>query len=196
MDVSGAVGHLGRGSEVELATVRPGVVASQQTREGWDRLVRLHDRRLVVSLLARGVPMERARELAQETWRCLFERDRAGELSRLELPGLAIRQASFFAKDDRRRARLEPEPRASLPEVSEPRPDAEAFTISRERLEQVERIVLGAGKSQQRVFRLVYGEGLDHATTATKMGLSVQRVRQIVCEVRRTLRLALDEEKR
>jgi len=43
------------------------------------------------------------------------------------------------------------------------------------------------------VFRLVYGgEGLDHAQVAERLGLSLQRVRQIVCEVRKLLRGAVE----
>jgi DNA-directed RNA polymerase specialized sigma24 family protein len=34
--------------------------------------------------------------------------------------------------------------------------------------------------------------GVPHAEVAVKVGLSVQRVRQILCEVRKTLREALE----
>jgi RNA polymerase sigma-70 factor (ECF subfamily) len=47
------------------------------------------------------------------------------------------------------------------------------------------------------VFRLAYGgEGLSHAEVARRVGLSLQRVRQILCEVRAKLREAMqgDEE--
>src|SRR5689334_10042253 len=37
-------------------------------RAAWDALVARHHRRVVVSLLARGVRVDRAHELAQETW--------------------------------------------------------------------------------------------------------------------------------
>jgi DNA-directed RNA polymerase specialized sigma24 family protein len=80
--------------------------AASGDREAWQALVAIHDRRVIVSLLARGVPLDRARDLAQETWARLWEQNREGKLSRLELPGLAVRQAAFLAADEaRRRAR-------------------------------------------------------------------------------------------
>src|SRR5688500_4859484 len=63
---------------------------------GWARLIERHDHRVVVSLLARGVPLDRAKELAQETWLRLIENQRAGRLPALSLPGLAIVQAGFL----------------------------------------------------------------------------------------------------
>src|SRR5262245_35043530 len=80
--------------------------AASGERDAWQALVALHDRRVIVSLLARGIPLDRARDLAQETWARLWEQHREGKLPRLELPGLAVRQAAFLAADDaRRRAR-------------------------------------------------------------------------------------------
>jgi RNA polymerase sigma-70 factor (ECF subfamily) len=46
----------------------------------------------------------------------------------------------------------------------------------------------------QQVFREVYGPAeASHADVARRLGLSVQRVRQIVCEVRARLRRALED---
>src|SRR5688572_19869115 len=69
----------------------------------WGRLIERHDHKVVVALLARGIPLDRARELAQETWLRLIERQRAGRLPVLVLPGLAIVQAGYLASNDRRR---------------------------------------------------------------------------------------------
>jgi RNA polymerase sigma-70 factor (ECF subfamily) len=44
------------------------------------------------------------------------------------------------------------------------------------------------------VFHLVYGRGQSHGETAAEVGLSVQRVRQILCELRQQAREALEEE--
>jgi RNA polymerase sigma-70 factor (ECF subfamily) len=45
----------------------------------------------------------------------------------------------------------------------------------------------------QQVFHAVYGPGGEsHADVARRCGLSVQRVRQILCEVRGRLRRALE----
>ena len=37
---------------------------------------------------------------------------------------------------------------------------------------------------------------MDHAEAAARLGLSLQRVRQIVCEVRKKLRDAVEEEEK
>ena len=70
----------------------------------WGAEIARHDRRVVLSLVARGVRLDRAREIAQETWACLVERHRLGELPGSS-QGLAITQAGFLARDDVRRAR-------------------------------------------------------------------------------------------
>src|SRR5438477_13009186 len=69
----------------------------------WSTLIARHEHKVKVALLARGVPLERARELTQETWLRLMEQQRAGRLNELSLPGLAIVQARFLAANDRRR---------------------------------------------------------------------------------------------
>ena len=104
---------------------------------GWARLIERHNHRVVVSLLARGLLIDRARELAQETWLRLIESQRAGRLVRLELPGLAIVQAGFLAANERRGliagAALDGE---ALPA---PGGNAEAQAIDRQQLERVRR---------------------------------------------------------
>src|SRR5262245_31417968 len=69
-------------------------------REAWDALIARHHRRVVVSLLARGLRVDRARELAQETWTRLIQQQQRGLLTELRLPNLALTQAAFLATDD------------------------------------------------------------------------------------------------
>jgi hypothetical protein len=69
----------------------------------WDAQMRQHGRRVVVTLLARGIPIERAKELAQDAWMRVMQNHRAGKLRDLHLPGVVIAQADFLARDDRRR---------------------------------------------------------------------------------------------
>jgi DNA-directed RNA polymerase specialized sigma24 family protein len=72
----------------------------------WEAIIRQHDRRVVLALMAMGLRLDRAKELAQTTWLRLFEQHQAGKLERLEFPGLALRQARFLALDALRRERL------------------------------------------------------------------------------------------
>ena len=44
----------------------------------WDELMRRHGRRVVVALVSRGIPLERAKELAQDAWMRVIDRHRAG----------------------------------------------------------------------------------------------------------------------
>src|SRR5688500_15774579 len=82
---------------------RLGELALGGARAAWAGLSRRHHRRVLVALLARGIPADRARDITQETWARLVEHQGAGRLDRLELPGLAIRQATFLALDEARR---------------------------------------------------------------------------------------------
>jgi RNA polymerase sigma-70 factor (ECF subfamily) len=59
----------------------------------------------VVSLLASGMPLETAEDLAQEVWIRLIQQQREGRLQELRLPGLAIAQAAWFAREAQRTQR-------------------------------------------------------------------------------------------
>ena len=95
-------------------------------RRCWQALIARHERKLIVSLLARGLPLDRAREVAQETWTRLMESQRAGRLTHLTLPGLAIVQAGYLAGSDWRR---QPREAGPLEPAALPRPAGTARRI-------------------------------------------------------------------
>ena len=163
----------------------------------WNALVQKHNHRVVVSLLARGVRIDRAKDLAQDAWMRLIEQQREGRLTHLQLPGLAVTQAWFLALEAARRARrtepLDGQPEAST--LADPASSAEARMLTAEQLASAEAILARCSPSARRVFRLAYGDdGMSHAEVAAKVGLSLQRVRQIVCEVRKQLRASVEVE--
>jgi RNA polymerase sigma-70 factor (ECF subfamily) len=160
--------------------------------QGWARLIERHNHRVVVSLLGRGLTIDRAREIAQETWLRLIERARAGRLDTLVLPGLAVVQAGFLAANERR-ARVAG---AAVDEsLAAPGGTAEDRVIDRQQLDRVERALGACPPSARRVFEFVYDHPeLTYPEVAARLGLSSQRVKQIVCEVRRRLRDSLREE--
>ncbi len=133
--------------------------------------------------------MDRAKDIAQDAWLRLVEQQREGRLSHLQLPGLANTPARFvFLEWVRRGRRAEPLDDASE-QVIDPRANAEATLLTEERFARAEKVLARCSPSARNVFKLVYGgEGLDHAEVATRLGLSLQRVRQIICEVRKQLR--------
>lgn len=159
----------------------------------WNALVLRHNHRVVVALLARGVRVDRAKDLAQEAWIRLIERQREGRLSHLSLPGLAITQATFLALEEGRRTKRRELECAEELNLPDPAADAEAQLMTGERIARAEAVLSGCSPSARAVFRLVYGgDGLSHAEVAQHVGLSLQRVRQILCEVRKLLRSAMD----
>ena len=159
---------------------------------GWAGLIERHNHRVVVSLLGRGLGIDRARELAQETWLRLIERHRTGRLESLVLPGLAVVQAGFLAANERR-AQV---PGGAIDEsLAAPGGTAEDRAIDRQQLDRVERALRDCPPSARRVFEFVYEHPeLTYPEAAVRLGLSSQRVKQIVCEVRRRLRDRLKEE--
>lgn len=169
-------------------------------RRAWDALISRHHRRVVVSLLAKGVRVDRAHELAQETWTRLIQQQQRGLLTELRLPNLAITQASFLAADEARRSRRESISGnvEELPERQhpvDPSVSAERRLLSEEQLAKAHEALAGCSQSARNVFLLACdGQELPHAEVAARVGLSVQRVRQILCEVRKKLRTALEEE--
>ena len=121
-----------------------------------------------------------------------MERQRAGRLVALSLPGLAIVQAGFLAANEGRQRGLYSPAVAAEPAGSH---SAEETVIGRERLARVEQALAQCPAGARRVFELVYDQPeLGYAEVAARVGLSVQRVKQIVFEVRKRLRDALREE--
>ena len=163
----------------------------------WSEIVETHQHTVVLSILAIGLPLDRAQDLANRTWARLLEQHADDKLAPLTFPGLAIRQARFLALDELRRdkreeAALETLEKSALPGQAE---DPERRVLDKERLARAIEAITFCSPSSQRVFRAVYEQpGVPHAVIAERMGLSVQRVRQILCEVRRKVRIALAED--
>ena len=165
-----------------------------QTREPavWAEAIRRHDQRVYLSVLALGIPPERAREIVQSTWTRLIEKHAAGTLAELDFPGLAIRQARFLALNEHARAKVERRALAAVPEVPAS-PALDRVVASRQEIERVLAALATCSPTAKRVFRLVYAtpEG-SCARAAQEVGLSLQRVRQILCETRAHIRRTLE----
>jgi RNA polymerase sigma-70 factor (ECF subfamily) len=156
----------------------------------WDAAVRAHGARVVASLLAMGLPFDRAEELASQAWTRLVEQDRAGKLAEVKLPGLALKQARFFALTFLRTSQREGE---LADDVVSGNPDPERVLIARRDVEIALRVLAGSSKSAQAVFYHMYDDPPPpHEVVAARVGLSLQRVRQILCEVRKKIRESLE----
>jgi RNA polymerase sigma-70 factor (ECF subfamily) len=164
------------------------------SRPAWDALIHKYRRRVLVALLADGHSLDEAGELAQEAWVRLWAAQQAGKLERLELPGLAVAQARFLAKDAWRRQKTRSSAAAALGTTAAVEvPSSEAQVSTRQQLLRVQAALETLPASQQRIFRLAQTEGLPHADIAAQVGLSLQRVRQIIWEVRTALRAAMED---
>lgn len=170
-------------------------LARDGDRDAWDVLIARHDHRVVLSLLARGLRLVRARELAQQAWSRLYEQQCAGRLERLELPGLAIRQAGFLALEEARRDSRAKADAGREADRADPAASVEERLIRRDELRRAQAELERCPASARRVFSFIYANPeMPHADAARELGLSVQRVRQILCEVRARLRAAIDSE--
>src|SRR4051812_21502419 len=65
-------------------------------RDAWNVLIKRHERRVLLMLLARGVRVDRAKDIVQDTWARLIAQQREGRFEWLDLPGLAVRQAMYL----------------------------------------------------------------------------------------------------
>lgn len=161
----------------------------------WDSEMRRHGQRVVVSLLARGLRPARAKELAQEAWMRVIENHRGGRLTELKLPGVVITQANFLVLDERRRNEQRYPHDAWGEDATAPPgpPGLEQQVFAREQLRTIQRILDQSHPNARQVFFMMYGgEAKSAPEIAACLGLSVQRVRQIACELRHRIREALE----
>jgi len=158
----------------------------------WDEAIRRHGHRVYVSVLALGLTPDRAKEVVQATWTRLIEQHAAGKLAELELPGLAIRQARFIALNELQRRKTEMRVLAAVPEAA-PEPNVERVVANRQQIDRMLDALATCSPTAKKVFRLVYATpGGTCASAAQEVGLSLQRVRQILCETRTHIRRALE----
>jgi DNA-directed RNA polymerase specialized sigma24 family protein len=167
-----------------------------QTKEPavWDDAIRRFDRQVYLSVLALGLTPDRAREISQTTWTKLIERHASGGLPELELPGLAIRQARFLGLNELQRSKVEKRVLSAVPDENGSI-DVERQVESRVQVEKVLAALATCSATARRVFRLVYATpGGSPAHAAQEIGLSLQRVRQILCETRAHIRKTVSTE--
>jgi RNA polymerase sigma-70 factor (ECF subfamily) len=166
----------------------------QNVASVWDDAIRRYDRRVYLSVLALGLSPDRAREIVQMTWTRLMEQYAEGALQTLELPGLAIRQARFLALNEHRRTRAELRVLAAVPDEAT-QMDLKHVVESRQQIARVLDALDGCSPTAKKIFRLVYATpGGSCASAAREVGLSLQRVRQILCETRNHIRNAVNQE--
>ena len=159
----------------------------------WDTLIKAHDRRVFLSVLALGVRPDRARDVVQTTWARLMDKDGRGEITKDNVAGLAVAQARFLALDELRRANAEKRRTEPLPDMLDDL-DPEQVLLARERVERAAAVLAASSPSVQRLFQLLYGEPpADYNAAAAAIGISLQRARQTMCELRKKLRVALEE---
>jgi RNA polymerase sigma factor (sigma-70 family) len=162
-------------------------------RGEWEQLIRAHDRRVFLSVLALGVRPDRARDVVQMTWTRLIEKDRRGEITMDNIGALAVAQARFLALDELRRASDERKREAAMPDLRN-EIDVERLILGRERLERAVVALQGCPPAAQQLFKLLYAEPpMSYTRAAAELGLSLQRVRQLMCELRKRLRVAIEE---
>ena len=160
--------------------------------DAWNALVEQHNHRVVVALVAAGARPCEARECTQEAWIRLLEKQRKGELKELSLPGLAIKQARYLWLDRCRRQR----DTVDLGAVRESATESglEQQLLSRAQLRVALTALDDCAPRDRELFKLAYGgEGHSHSVLAHRFGLSLQRTRQVLSNVRNILRLALGE---
>jgi RNA polymerase sigma-70 factor (ECF subfamily) len=167
-------------------------------RASWDQIIRQHDHRVMLSVLALGLRPDRARDIVQAAWMRLIEKDHDGALLTAEFPALAITQARFLGLDELRRQVKETQQQNGVSEAADAQTtcaDAERALLSREQLARASAVLAELPPSTQRLFRLLYAEPpMPYAQAAAELGLSLQRTRQIMCEARKKLRLAIEDD--
>ena len=161
--------------------------------DAWNELARFHNRKVVLTLLSRGLRPDVARDVAQDAWARLIERQQQGHLQAITMPGLAIKQALYLAGDLLRQTREIAN--GSAEEIEPAGLDPHPRLWARERLNRAREILRSCTANERTIFRAFYGSpGATTREVGKQTGLSIQRIRQIHCELRKKLRLAVCDE--
>ncbi len=157
----------------------------------WAQVIANHNHTVVVSLLARGLRLSDARQVAVDTWSLLYERHAAGLIASLEFPGLAVRQAGFLASNRSKHKTVSFEHCDAANLLASETPAADEVMVSKQALcaAQAAFSQLPPRAKQVYAFHLQH-PNTDHASLAAQLGLSLQRFRQTLCEVRARLKVA------
>jgi RNA polymerase sigma-70 factor (ECF subfamily) len=159
----------------------------------WSSYAALYGRRVWLAIVALGVAPDRAHDVAQEVWMKLMKQAEQGALPTVEMPGLALAQARFAALDELRRVKAAAASNASEAQSLPDERDPQRIAIAREGVERARAALVRCSAREEEVFRLAFVDSLPHAAIADRVGLSVQRVRQILCEVRKRLKAELED---
>lgn len=160
----------------------------------WSALIAKHNHTVVLALLSHGFRIHQARDIAHDAWAKLFEARHAGKLATFELPGLAIRQALFLAADLRRELGRPAIPLESACDLLDLHATPETRLEWKQQLARTETAAAGLSERTQKVFATVLDNpDVPHALLAQRLGLSLQRLRQTLCEARARLKGALEE---
>lgn len=177
----------------DMAEGRTEALARGGDRSAWSELIARHNRRVVLALLGAGILPSQARDLAQEAWLRLIRQADARKIDVLTLPGLVIRQAFFIARSEQKRGGAGAAALVAALPAAVTVESVEGRYFALEQLKRAQVRLDELPKSARAVFGLLYADPhLSHAEIAARLGLSVQRVRQIICEVRKVLRADLE----
>lgn len=126
----------------------------------------------------------------QETWLKLFEKHQRGELAQLELPGLAIRQALFIASDVARKTRAQAtQSIEAQDDRTSPEPNPVDIMIARQELGAARGVIAGLPERQRTIFEWHFrNASQSHEATAAALQISVQHLRQTLCDIRKQVR--------
>ncbi|MBX7117045.1 MAG: sigma-70 family RNA polymerase sigma factor [Myxococcaceae bacterium] len=160
----------------------------------WQGLMAQHNHSVVLALLARGVPLNQAKELAHDAWTRLFEAHLAGKFSGLALPGLAIRQALFLAATQRKARRWTAVPVEDAAQLADYHATPDTRVELRQLLARTQTATAELSARAQNIFHTVLDNpDVPQVQLAQRLGISLQRLRQTLCEARTRLRGALEE---
>ncbi len=164
-------------------------------RDRWAKEYEAHQHTVVLALLANGIRLDEARELAHDAWARIYEQAAHEKLETLELPGLVIRQAFFLLLESRRRIQISTRRDGQLDEamsMADQHASPEETVAGRQLIGAVEAALAQSSPRARSVMAAVIsGPDALHAELAKNEGVSLQRFRQILCEVRAHVRAAV-----
>lgn len=196
---AGRLRQLTKDRVTEMAWI---LLACDGDARGWMHLEKSWRPKLERRLVRKGLSLPRASELSVDIWGSFYEefKTKKEKVPATSFSGYYRMAAEYSIKEDNKKRRRDMRRYAELAdktidETAAHQTDVETRLMVRQILERISSAVENFSAQKRTIFSHMVKGQASHQWIANQVGLSEQRVRQTICEIRRDLRRLVGRKK-